>query len=204
MINRSIRCAFCRAFVLVLVGTAVTACVETTVEHFRKVPESRVDSAYVKAGVDFSRYRKLQPAPLEIYYAEGPAEPDPEDLVRIRQIFRDAFLAAIGTDYEIVDKPGGDVLGVLASVVDLELTPAQGSLPMSGRAASLVADGQLSFFMELTDSETGEVLARAGDQKPAGKESGEAAAGRDWTHTEVAAERWARLFRDFLDENLGR
>jgi hypothetical protein len=204
MIDRSIRCALCWAVALALVGACVTSCVETTVERFRKVPESRVESAYIKADVDFSRYRKLLPAPLEIYYADGPAEPDPEDLVRIRQIFRNAFLAAIGTDYEIVDVPGAEVLGVRASVVDLELTPAQDALPVAGRAASLVADGQLSFFMELTDSQTGEVLARAGDKKRAAKEGGAAAAGRDWTQIEAAADRWAGLFRDFLDENLGR
>lgn len=204
MINRSTRRTFSQALLLALVGATVSACVETTVERFRKVPESRADSAYLKAGVDFSRYRRLLPAPLEIYYAEGPAEPKSEDLDRIRRIFRDAFLAALGSDYEIVDEPGADVLGVRASVVDLELTPVQGTLPVTGRAASLVADGQLSFFMVLTDSLTGEVLARAGDNKQAKEDTATAATDRDWTRTEVAAERWALMFRDFLDENLGK
>ncbi len=108
-----------RALSVVLLA-AITGCVQTTVETYIKVPESRVDSAYVSSDADFSRYRKLQPAPLEIYYVEGQGEPDPEDLARLRQIFRDAFLTAIGDDYEIVDEAGPDVLGVRASVVDLE------------------------------------------------------------------------------------
>jgi len=181
----------------------ISGCVTTTVETYRQVPDSSVDSAFVQPGVDFSRYRKLQPAPLEIYYYEGEVEPHPEDLARVRQIFREAFLSAIGDDYELVQEPGPDVLGVRASLVDLELSPVIGTLPISGRAAALVANGQLTFFMELTDTETGKVLARAGDAEKATNEIASINEQRDWSRTEAAAERWAQLFRDFLDENLG-
>jgi len=183
----------------------MAACVETTVESFRKVPGSRADSAYIKAGVDFSRFRRLMPAPLEIYYPDGPVEPHSEDIERLRQIFRDAFLNAIGPDYELVDEPGFDVLGVRASLVDLELAPGvgTGTLPVKGRAASLIAEGQLSFFMELTDSQTGEVLARAGDQEKTATEIDSAATDRHWEQAEAAAKRWAQMFRDFLDDSFG-
>jgi len=195
---------FSLVFLVIFVVAGVAACVETSVESFRKVPNSRADSVYFKSGVDFSRFTRLMPVPLEIYYSEGPVEPDPEDLARVRQIFRDAFLNAIGSTYELVDEPGPEVLGVRASLVDLELTPVTGTVPIKGRAASLVANGQLSFFMELTDSQTGEVLARGGDQEKAATEIGTAATDRDWTKTEAAAGRWAQMFRDFLDENLRR
>lgn len=204
MNSRLVRRSFCHGLLLVFVAAVITACVETTVERFRKVPDSRADSAYVKPGVDFSQYRNLLPAPLEIYYPEGPVEPDPEDLERIRQIFRDAFLTAIGSDYALVDAPAADVLGVRASLVDLELTPFQGTVPVKGRAATLIANGQLSFFMELTDSQTGEVLARAGDQEKIATAIDTAVTDRHWEQTEAAARRWAQMFRDFLDENLGR
>ena len=144
------------------------------------------------------------PAPLEIYYPEGPVEPHSEDIERLRQIFRDAFLTAIGSDYELVDEPGPDVLGVRASLVDLELTPFTGTLPVKGRAASLIAEGQLSFFMELTDSQTGEVLARAGDQEKTATEIEAVATDRHWRQADAAAKRWAQMFRDFLDESLGQ
>lgn len=192
-----------RAFwCLTVVLLGVTACVETTVESFRRVPDSRADEAFVKPGVDFSRYRRLQPVPLEIYYYEGQQPPLAEDLDRVRNIFREAFLAAIGDDYELVDEAGPDVLGVRASLVDLKLSPALGTLPVKGRAAHLVANGELTFFMELTDSVSGEVLARAADQeKP--PMTAAATSGREWAETEIAAQRWAAMFRDFLDENLG-
>jgi len=196
---RNIKAWGCCLLALAVLG----ACVRTEVETFRKVP-STADEAFVKAGVDFTRYRRLQPFPLEIYYYEGQGEPDPADLERIRQIFREAFLAAIGDDYELVDKPAPDVLGVRASLVDLKLSPALGELPVKGRAAALVANGQLTFFMELTDSQSGEVLGRAADQeKPADDHIVVASQVIQWAETEAAARRWAAMFRDFLDRRLG-
>ncbi|MDH3512342.1 MAG: DUF3313 domain-containing protein [Gammaproteobacteria bacterium] len=203
MNDRRTRRYLSQGLLLLVAAFSVVSCVETTVESFRKVPGSRADSVYVKSGVDFSRFSKLRAAPLEIYFTEGPVEPDPGDLARLRKIFRDAFLAAIGSDYELVDESGPEVLGVRASLVDLDLTPVTGAVPVKGRAASLVANGQLSFFMELTDSQSGEVLARGGDQEKAATEISTAATDRDWKQTEAAASRWAQMFRDFLDENLG-
>lgn len=180
-----------------------SGCVKTTVETFRSVPDARSDMAYVKAGVDFARYTRLQPVPLEIYYYEGLTSPDPSDVETVRRIFREAFLAKLGDDYTLVEEPGPGVLFVRASLVDLELSSVPDDLPVKGRAASLVAAGQLTFFMELADSESGEVLARAGDKEEAPAQIAGAATERDWTRTEQAAERWAQMFRDFLDENLG-
>ena len=193
---------FIHCCAVLLLTLAATGCVQTTVDTYRKVPDSQVDSAYIKPGVDFSRYRKLQPVPLEIYYYEGEVEPDPADLARLRKIFRTAFLTALDDAYLLVDEPGADVLHVRASLVDLELSPVPGKMPIQGRAAALVAEGHLTFFMELADSLSGEVLARAADQE---KDTGiiGVASERDWQRTEVAAEYWAGLFRTFLDENLG-
>ncbi len=193
-----------RRWLVVACALLTAGCVRTTVETYRSVPDARADSAFVKPGVDFSRYRRLQPVPLEIYYYEGLGAPDPEDLETLRRIFREAFLGEIGDDYELVDQPGPDVLHVRASLVDLELSAVPEDLPVKGRAATLVAAGQLTFFMELADSESGEVLARAGDQEKAPAQIAGAATDRDWARTAEAADRWARMFRDFLDENLGR
>ncbi|RLA24898.1 MAG: hypothetical protein DRR11_21315, partial [Gammaproteobacteria bacterium] len=65
-------------------------------------------------------------------------------------------------------------------------------------------EGHLTFFMELSDSLSGEVLARAADkEKDTGPVGVVTTTQRDWERTTVAAEYWARLFRDFLDKNLG-
>ncbi len=192
------------AFFFLIFPLVISGCVKTEVTRYRKVTESNVDSAYVQPGVDFSRYSRLLPVPLEIYFVEGQAAPESEDLARIRQIFRTAFLGEIGDDFPIVQDPGPDVLGVRASLVDLELSSGTGDLPVGSPATGIVASGKLSFFMELTDSTTGNVLARAGDQEKTGSTISAVTAERDWSRVENAAAHWARLFRNFLDENLSR
>ncbi len=71
--------------------------------------------------------------PLEIYYPDNAPEPNEEDLNRLRQSFRDAFLAELGDDYEIVQEPGPDVLTVLAQIIDLKITGALGTYEATGR-----------------------------------------------------------------------
>lgn len=181
----------------------LTACSTTEVETFRQPAVSRVDDAWLSSDAEFTRYRSLYIVPLEIYFYEGMGQPSPEVVARIRDIFRSAFLNVIGDDYVIVDQPSPDALGVRGSLVDLKHSQALGSLPVTGRAARLVANGQLTFFMELTDSQTGEVLARAADQEKEPSQPRPMTDESVWLETESAAQRWATLFRAFLDENLG-
>jgi hypothetical protein len=60
------------------------------------------------------------------------------------------------------------------------------------------------FLMELVDSESGEVLARAADSASVPVFGTGENTITDWDAVRSAAERWAGLFRKFLDENLNR
>ena len=62
--------------------------------------------------------------------------------------------------------------------------------------------GSIIFLMELVDSESGQVLGRAADSTvvPSFSEGDST----DWRAVESAANRWAELFRLFLDENLNK
>lgn len=64
--------------------------------------------------------------------------------------------------------------------------------------------GTLVFLMELMDSVSGETLARAADSTANPNFSTSAETTTDWGTVEVAALRWAELFRQFLDENLNK
>jgi len=182
----------------------LAGCSTTQIDSYERVPESRVDEAYAKPGVDFSLYTRLYAVPLEIYYHEGEGAPTPDDLERMRGIFRAAFLAALAGDYEIVTEPAPDALGVRASLVDLQKAAASAEIPVEGRLRSLVGNGQLTFLMELSDSVSGEVLARAADRDQAVVEQAANTDSSDWAQANAAAARWAAIFRGFLDDNLGR
>jgi hypothetical protein len=58
--------------------------------------------------------------------------------------------------------------------------------------------------MELKDSQTGDVLARAADSAETPAFATAAGTETDWASVEQAAQRWARLFREFLDRNMTR
>ena len=181
------------------VFSVATACTKTIVTSYERQTQSAVEYAYVNTEADFRRYSRLTTDGLEIYFPDN-IDPPAEDVERIRASFRRAFTAAIGDDYEIVDSAGPDVLKVRAQLIDMKITGREGDYVASGMLRDIVARGELTFVMEMIDSESGTVLARAGDQTADGLKSGETAA---WVEVDRAAEYWAGLFRDWLDRSLG-
>ena len=190
-----------RLGIVLLASLTVAACTKTIITgSFHRVPNTAVEYAYINQEADFSKYTRLMSGGLEIYYPEGEETPDPADLDRIRGYFRDAFAAAIGDAYEIVTEPGPDVLKVSAQIVDMKISPGGAVFEATGRLRDVVAHGELTFLMEMSDSVTGQVLARAGDK------SSDISADKDdatWDDVQRAAEYWAGLFRNWLDTALG-
>ena len=187
--------------VLLAAVLSLYACTKTVVTgSFNRVPNTAVEYAYINEQADFSQYTKLMNGGLSIYYPESEEPPDPAEIDRIRGYFRDAFTKAIGDAYEVVDEPGPGVMKVQGQVIDMKMTSGGAVLDVSGRLRDVVAHGELTFLMEMSDSVTGQVLARAGDK------SSDISAARDdatWDDVQRAAEYWAGLFRDWLDNSLG-
>jgi hypothetical protein len=186
----------------VMAALWLSACTQTVVTgSFNRVPNTAVEYAYINQQADFSQYTKLMNGGLEIYFPENEERPDPAEIDRIRGYFRDAFTSAIGDAYEIVDEPGPDVLKVRGQVIDMKMTSGGAALDVSGRLRDVVAHGELTFLMEMSDSLSGQVLARAGDK------STDISAAKDdatWEDVGRAAEYWAGLFRNWLDNYLGK
>ncbi len=101
----------------------------------------------------------------------------------------------------LVQEPGPDVLRVRAQIIDLKLTGAVGSFEPTGRLRELVAKGQLTFLMEVSDSLTDHVLGRAGETED-GTSTSLSAEEASWAEVEAAADRWATMFRIWLDNNI--
>jgi hypothetical protein len=187
--------------VLAVAVLSLNACTKTVVTgSFNRVPNTTVEYAYINEQVDFSQYTKLMNGGLAIYYPEDEEPPDPAEINRIREYFRDAFTSAIGDDYEIVDEPGPGVMKVQGQVIDMKMTSGGTVMDVSGRLRDIVAHGELTFLMEMSDSLTGQVLARAGDKSSdISVDKGDAT----WDDVRRAAEYWAGLFRNWLDNYLG-
>jgi hypothetical protein len=193
---------------LILCFILFSGCTTVTTQSFDVTPNSAADASIIATGADFGKYDKLLADEMGIFM---PAEsPLPEDeLARIRQIFRDAFLSQLD-GYTIVDTPGPNVLKVQASLVDLRNSATSDLPQLRFEIRKMAKPGSLLFLMELRDSETDRVLGRAADNSEksdpdatptfAAVGSGET----DWGSVEDAAKHWAELFRIFLDNNLNQ
>jgi hypothetical protein len=184
---------------LAAVCFSAAGCTTVTTQSFRATDSQNVAAAYLATDADFGKYDRLTAEEMGIYFPDD-AAPSTDDQQRIRQIFREAFLSEL-TDYQIVAKKGPTTLMVQATLVDFRNATSVDATTVRRELRDIVEPGALLFLMELKDSKTGRILARAADSASAPAFS-DSENGTDWTSVESAADRWAKLFRQFLEDNL--
>lgn len=184
-------------------GLMTVGCSTTTTQSFDVVKNPRVEASRIASGADFSKYDRIDAADMGIFFPSDAAL-SVEDQQRIRQIFRGAFLSQL-EGYEVVrGQSGPTTLRVQATLIDFRNASAKDIMSVRRELRDIAKPGALIFLMELKDSESGAVLAHAADSAAAPALSTSADEPTDWTTVEQAAAHWARLFRQFLDENLNR
>ena len=187
--------------VLPIVTFFLSGCVtETTTQSFRVIKDSAVQSSYIAEDADFSQYDRLQRRDAGIFFPSGAPIP-PEDLQRIRDIFRQAFFGQL-RDYRIVEAPGPGALAVQASIIDMRTGTYQDIPALRSELRDMGKPGEIVFLMELKDSQTEYVLGRAADSAATPAIATANGMETDWQGIEEAAEHWAALFRNFLDQNM--
>ena len=188
---------------LVASALIVAGC-STTIQSqsFRNSPNSQIASAQIATDANFARYDRVQASELGIFFPTTHLT-TAEDLKRIRRIFREAFVTEL-QDYDIVTQPGPTTMRVDASLIDLRYSSGAQIPQMRSEIRDIAVPGSLVFLMEMRDSESGKVLARAGDTAVTPTFSTGADIQTDWVAVEEAAQHWAALFRTFLDENLAK
>jgi hypothetical protein len=188
---------------IAIVGVlALSGCSTTTVQTFDASQNSNVEASYISTDADFGKYTQLRSEEAGIFFPEDRPVPA-EDLRRIRQIFREAFLDEL-VRYEIVENPGPTVMTVQASIIDLRNADISDVPDMRTGLDDVARPGVLVFMMEMRDSESGRVLARAADSTANPKIGNSSGRATDWNDVQTSAEHWASLFRQFLDQNFSR
>ncbi len=200
LMNRNTR--HYRATVCCTAFLAVVACTTTTTQSFKVADTPNIDAGFIATDADFSKYYQLLAEDMGIFFPQNTRLQD-EELQRLRQIFREAFLAQL-TDYNIVEEPGPGTLAVQASLIDLRKAAYADVPNLRAELRDIARPGELLFLMEFRDSETNRVLGRAADSAAIPAFASEDGTTTDWGSVEAAAEHWASLFRGFLDNNLGR
>lgn len=182
-----------------LITTIISACSTVETQSFQVNQDSAVESAQVATNADFSKYHQLHAVDMGIFFPEGSLT-SPEDIQRIRDIFRTAFLGEL-ENYVIVTEPGPGAMTVQASLIDFRSATTNDVMSVRKELRDMASPGKILFTMEMRDSVSDRVLARAADSAKTPIIADEEGETTDWTSVENAAQHWASLFRAFLDEN---
>jgi len=191
---------------------------EVTADGLHRVDNSVMSLAWVKPDMDLSGYIKFMLDPVVVAYQRDPQGRrsataggnqnfalSPEQMENFRNMFREAVVTALTENdgYELVDAPAPDVLRVTAELVDLVVrVPTE----RSGRDRSYTRSyGEVTLLLELRDSESGEIFARAADRRdpttnPSGNSMREVSPTFVRADTQRLFEYWANLLRTRLDE----
>jgi hypothetical protein len=172
-----------------------------------------ISAAYRRPGATLAAYKRVRIDPVEVRFDKNwnpqrtgsrlplPAEDREAIRAGIAKLVRDQFvktLAAKGA-YPVVDEPGPDVLRLKIYIVNLYITAPDN--PQPGVRTFVTSAGEMTLFMELYDSETGQILGRVADRQEARNASMVQMANSVTNVGEAAdiAANWARIMRDALD-----
>ena len=200
MLKSVIRTCNCGAAVSLLAAT-LAGCSTVETQSFEVSQNASVEAAQIATDADFSRYDRLHAVEMGIFFPEE-SDTSAEDLQRVRDIFRNAFLGQL-KDYVIVTEPGPGAMTVQATLIDFREAVYQDMMSVRSELRDMAAPGKIIFLMEMRDSVTERVLAIAADSAQTPAIADEAGEVTDWASVEQAAMHWATLFRRFLDQNLG-
>ncbi len=177
-----------------------------------------VSLAYARPGATLAAYKRVKIDPVEVAFekdwkASRPGSRIPlstQELDEIRtglaKLIQDQFVKALEAKgrYPVVKESGPDVLRLRIYVVNLKVNaPANVS---SGRTQTFtMSAGEMTLFMDLFDSETGQIIARVIDRREGRADSVMRMSSRvtNVAQAEDIAAEWARILRDALDRAQG-
>jgi len=183
---------------------------QKTDDGLTRVISKQVDEVYVVRGRTLAPYHRVILDTVEIAFKPDWQQRHPEvsadQVVRIRsqgaQVFYDIFRSALSKNggYGLTNQPAPDVLRVSATIADLDVAASPADKTGNQRMY-VVSPSDLTLHMELRDSQSGAIIARAIDREK-GRTFGNlqvADAVSNSTEARRALEMWAGLLRDALD-----
>ena len=190
---------------------ATGADAEISEDGLHRVDQAVMDDAWVRPGLDLSRYSKVYFLGTGVSFREigglsGGAGSrmertefpvDPEAASEFRLLFRNTFLEDLAEvdSFELTTTPGRDVLiaqGFLVDVVSHVPPEGAGDIDVTVRTT-----WEATIVLELRDSMSHEMLARTIE-----RERPQGAVSRDdlWRDTRISLGRWARILCTRLEE----
>ncbi len=188
---------------------------EMTFDGLYPVEGGTADAAWARPGADISQYSKIMLQGVGIEYRPGGEsgrlfharsgadhyEITDAQKARFVEVMRDALRDELGRSerFTIVDEPGPDVLLIRGGLLDVvSFVPPE---PVGRSEIYLSRVGEATLVLEIRDSVSEAVIARAVDRRAAEDTLGFNASNRVSNTAEVRrmAKTWARLLRERLD-----
>ncbi len=170
--------------------------------------KNEADHVYIDTTANWAKYTKVCIKPVELWQSEDPESPlgrlTPEDQQLLVSYFHNALVQNLGLEFQIVDQPGPDVLVIRGAV-----TEAKKSKPVANLVTSVylplkvvslgkrvatgsdIAVGQVQAEGEITDGQTGKLLAAAVDTR-VGTKALQSKFGGTWGDVKLAFDWWAQ------------
>lgn len=181
----------------------------------QKIPVKGLDVVYARPGATLAGYTKILLAPISVAFHKDWASTvkvgtnrqiSSSDQQRIREklakVMQEEVVKELNAGgYHLVTAPGDDVLGVEMAVVNLYARAPANLTGQSGKDFYAVTAGEMSLVIQLTDSSSGDAIARAFDNFRATEYTNPERITRADNETEVrsAASQWAKALRNGLD-----
>lgn len=201
---------------VLLTGCASMAPAPISDDGLELVSTKPLDSVYKKPGVDMQSYKSFIVADCTVAFKPGwqsdqnsayrsTGRVTDKEMLKIKQTLgqmcTETFIEELKEGgYTIVDQPADGTLEIRPGIIDLYINAPD--VMSVGRSTSYTtSEGSMRLNLEIYDSVTGEIVARASDKKSA-RDNGR----MQWTNSvtnRVEAERilkrWAAVLRSMLD-----
>jgi len=187
-------------------------------DGLQKISVKGIDLAYARPGATLAAYKRIKLDPTDVEFSKSWDPVRTGSRLKLTSAERESIRTGVarvvqeefgkelrkGGTYEIASEAGPGVLRVKPRIVNLYLNVPDGG--GGGRSRTLVASaGEMTLIAELSDSASGQVLARVADRSEANDIGrmllADSLLNEDEARTIAAA--WARILRKALDNAHG-
>jgi hypothetical protein len=184
-------------------------------DGLRRVPVKGLSLAYKRPEATLAGYKRVSIDPVEVRFAKNwnptragsrlPVSAADREEIRsgLAKLVREQFEKALTAQgrYPIVNEAAPDVLKLRINIANLYVNAPEAASGASPSYTFNMSAGEMTLFLELFDSESGQILARAVDRQE-GRSPNMARMAGSVTNIAAAegiAAEWARIMRDALD-----
>jgi len=166
--------------------------------------ENQAAYRYVNPSVNWTQYHAIIIAPVTFWGADN-SDVSPQDQETLCDYFHKSLVDHLGKNFQIVDQPGPGVMKLEVAIVDPKaatpvLRTASVVIPQARLLSRVnqLATGSFSFVGSaraegrITDSQTGDILAEAVDERMGGNAIQTAATWK-WGDAERSMDYWSEL-----------